>query len=244
MRIVAISAFLAFVTLPLYGQTLHPTTGSFSSGGKAITIERFDPPGKGLHTAVLLVHGSGGAGGDLRTFGLFEALTSAGYSVFLPHYFDGEGDWRPGEVKQFFGYIRTLNDAAQYAVSQPNIRPGEIGLVGFSLGGYLVVGLAEEELSHPPPKPPPTIKVVVEMFGGIPQFAISRMTSMPPILILHGEDDDTVPVAQAHELSALLDQKKLPYEIKIYPGQGHGFSGAALTDSFQRTTAFLKAHLD
>ena len=107
----------------------------------------------------------------------------------------------------------------------------------------MVLGFGEEESGHPPLQPSPKVKAVVDMFGGLPGFAASRMTTMPPVLILHGADDDTVPVAQAYELEALLKKKSSPYEIKIYPKQGHGFSGEALEDANQRTVSFLKAHL-
>ena len=44
----------------------------------------------------MLVHGGAGPKGDWRKSGILEALTNAGYSVFVPHYFDG-----PGELESF-----------------------------------------------------------------------------------------------------------------------------------------------
>lgn len=217
----------------------------FQSDSKSIHIERFDPKAPGLHPAVMLVHGGGGPGGEWRKGGILEALTTAGYSVFVPHYFDGGGEWTPSSnnPSQFIAYIRTLNNACRYIVQQSEIDNKGIGLVGLSLGGYLVLGLAEEVESHPPPVASPAIKAVVEMYGGMPDFAVGRMTTMPPVLILHGEDDDVVPVSRAHDLEKLLDKKAIPYESKIYPHQGHGFTGDALTDANKRTVAFLTAHL-
>lgn len=244
MRSQAIAFLLLIMSWVAGAQTYHSAQGSFTSSGKSIVIERFDPEIKGSHAAVLLVHGSGGPDGGWRKSNLIEALTEAGYSVFAPHYFDGAGIWSPSDhVEKFFAYIRTLNDATRYLAGQPGVRAGGIGVVGFSLGGYLVLGLAEEEFSHPPPEGAPPIKAVVEMYGGMPDFAASRLTTMPPVLILHGEKDQVVPVSQAHDLAALLDKKKLPYEMKIYSNQEHGFSGADLKDANGRTAAFLKAHL-
>jgi carboxymethylenebutenolidase len=142
----------------------------------------------------------------------------------------------------FLAYIKTLNDATRYIAAQPEIRNKGIGVVGFSLGGYLALALAEEERSHPPPLRSPEIKAVVEFFGGMPGFAEERLTTMPPVLILHGEDDDVVPVSNAYELETLLKNKAVPYEIKIYPHQGHSFSGDAVEDSKKRTVSFLSAH--
>jgi dienelactone hydrolase len=225
-------------------QTPVGTTTVFRSDHRPITIERFDPKSGSSHLPVLLVHGGGGPQGDWRKSGILEALTTAGYSVFVPHFFDGPGQWSPSVKPQMFlAYIKTLNDATRYIAAQPEIRNKGIGVVGFSLGGYLALALAEEERSHPPPLRSPEIKAVVEFFGGMPGFAEERFTTMPPVLILHGEDDDVVPVSSAYELERLLKKKAIPYEIKIYAHQGHGFSGDALEDSKKRAVSFLSAHL-
>ncbi|WP_336492611.1 alpha/beta hydrolase family protein [Methylobacterium nigriterrae] len=63
---------------------------------------------------------------------------------------------------------------------------------------------------------------------------------MPPTLILHGASDPIVPVSQAHAIEHLLRQQGTRYEIRIYPGQGHGFTGAAQFDSATRVAGFLR----
>jgi carboxymethylenebutenolidase len=235
---------LSILTESASAQAPVGTTTVFHSDHQPITIERFDPKNGSAHLPVLLVHGGGGPQGDWRKNGILEALTTAGYSVFVPHFFDGPGQWSPSVKPQMFlAYIKTLNDATRYIAAQPEIRNKGIGVVGFSLGGYLALALAEEERSHPPPLRSPEIKAVVEFFGGMPGFAEERFTTMPPVLILHGEGDDVVPVSSAYELERLLKNKAVPYEIKIYPHQGHGFSGDAVEDSKKRTISFLSTHL-
>ena len=50
------------------------------------------------------------------------------------------------------------------------------------------------------------------------------MRRLCPTLILHGEADPTVPVQpRPTTCNACLEEKGIPYEIKIYPGAGHGF---------------------
>lgn len=239
------AAFILIVILAIAAHAQSTASATFRSDNKPVTMERFDPKAAGLHTGVMLVHGGGGPDGDWRKSGIIEALTSAGYAVFIPHYFDGGGQWVPksDNPEQFIAYIRTLNNASRYIVQLSGVDPRSIGVVGVSLGGYLVLGLAEEVRSHPPVLPSPEIKAVVEMYGGMPDFAVERMTTMPPVLILHGEDDAIVPVARAHDLEKLLEKKNLPYESKIYPHQGHSLTGEALADANQRAVAFLTAHL-
>lgn len=239
---------LAAVALgPFAGaQQLVGTRGVFHSDHHSVTIEQYDPPGKSTRYAVMIVHGGGGPEGGWRESGITEALVAAGYSVFVPHYFEGSGgkwerDMRP---QQFLSYVRTLNDASRYIAEQTGIRRQAIGLVGYSLGGYLVLALAEESISHPPPLHSPEIKALVEVYGAMPEFAAQRMTRMPPVLILHGELDDVVPVSRAYELERLFKEKGVRYEMKIYAGQKHGLEGDAASDANKRTVAFLGEYLN
>jgi carboxymethylenebutenolidase len=223
-------------------QKLVGTRSVFHSDGHSVTIEQYDPAGRGARYAVMVVHGGGGPDGGWRESGITEALVGAGYSVFVPHYFEGSGGkWdRNLRPEQFLSYVRTLNDASRYMAEQTGIRRQKIGLVGFSLGGYLVLALAEESISHPPPLRSPDIEAVVEFYGAMPEFAAQRMTRMPPVLILHGELDEIVPVSRAYELEKLLVHKGSRYEMKIYAGQKHGLEGEAVADANRRATSFLK----
>jgi len=41
----------------------------------------------------------------------------------------------------------------------------------------------------------------------------------------------------------LLERAGTPYEIKLYPGAGHGFNGLQLMDAGRRTVQFLNKYL-
>ncbi len=69
------------------------------------------------------------------------------------------------------------------------------------------------------------------------------MRRLCPVLILHGEADPTVPVQEAYHLQRVLEKKRIPYEMQIYPGAGHGFEGPVWQDANARTLEFLKKHL-
>ena len=220
------------------------TKGAFHTDHGIVTIERFDPVKRSSHLAVMVLHAGSGPDGDWRKGGILEALVGAGYSVFVPHYFDSTGDAKaPDWPKKFVVYIKTLNDASRYIARQPEVHSAHLAVVGISLGGYLSVALAEETMSHPPPLRSPKIEAVVEMYGGIPEFAVPRMTTMPPVLIVHGEDDKLVPVAEAYNLEKVLKEKYAPYQIKVYPRQGHFLEGEALSDAKQQVVTFLHEHL-
>jgi carboxymethylenebutenolidase len=87
------------------------------------------------------------------------------------------------------------------------------------------------------------VRVVVEFFGGMPKEMNLFMRRLCPVLILHGEADATVPVAEAYHLQKLLEKKGVPYEMKIYPGEGHGFESEIWRDAGLRSLQFLKKYL-
>jgi len=121
-----------------------------------------------------------------------------------------------------------------HVAGQAVVDPERIALLGFSLGAYLSLSAAAIDSR---------IKAVVEYFGGLPKEMKLFMRRFCPVLILHGEADPTVPVAEAYHLQQVLEKRSLPYEMKIYPGVGHGFSGEIWHDSGERALAFLKKYL-
>lgn len=64
------------------------------------------------------------------------------------------------------------------------------------------------------------------------------------VMIVHGEDDDVVPVSQAKALRKALDARKYPYELLIKPGEGHGFYLPKNREEFYtRLLAFLDRNI-
>ena len=243
IRVVLSAILVALAASPAFAQKMVGTKTAFPSDGHEVTIERFDPTRGNSHTAVMVIHSGSGPEADWRKSGVLEALVAAGYSVFLPHYFDGAGQWRPDDNAQFLSYVRILNDASRYIARQPDVHNRGIGLVGISLGAYLALGLSEEVRSHPPPLKSPEIKAVVDISGGIPQFAKERMATMPPVLILHGQDDPYISVREALDLETLLKKKESPYLIQVYPHQGHILDGDSQRDANERVVSFMDSRL-
>lgn len=160
-----------------------------------------------------------------------------GVHVFVVHYFDRTGHtWvSPTLIRDFFVlWLETLCDAVNFIVAQPGIDVQRIGLIGFSLGGFLSLALATQE---------PRITAVAELFGGLPENFMQNAGKLPPVLILHGSRDAVVPVAEAEKLEAFLKQHHVPYEIKIYSDQGHQFTGLAQLDAVRRVVAFFRRYL-
>ena len=68
-------------------------------------------------------------------------------------------------------------------------------------------------------------------------------TSSPTIL-LHGGLDPLVSVNQATMLKAKLDAAGVVNQYVFYPGEGHGWFGINLYDSFNKIEAFIRANVN
>ncbi len=210
---------------------------TFKSGAKAITVETFQPGGKAERPAVLMLHGADGLNRNTQYREGARAVAAAGYQVHLVHYLDRTGEQRAsfGTLFQnFMPWMDTVQDALAFTAKQPLADPNRIGIVGISLGAALGLAVASTD---------PRVKTLVNYFGPLPQGAIAATSRLPPTLVLHGSADPIVPVANAYAVEALLRRQNVPHEIKVYPGQGHGFRGAAEEDATQRSLAFLNRHL-
>ena len=66
----------------------------------------------------------------------------------------------------------------------------------------------------------------------------------PPTIIFHGGNLDTlVKTSQSINLRAKLLQKGVANQYYNYPTEGHGWTGANLTDTFDKIVAFLNANV-
>lgn len=209
---------------------------AFESGGHSIALDCFMPAADGQRwPAVIALHGSGGGYAGMSEPA--SLLAGQGFAVFVLHYFDRTGTTELDQAtifRHFPAWMKTLWDAVGHVERQPKVDAAHIGLLGFSLGAYLSLSNAAIDKR---------VQVVVDFFGGLPKEMKMFMRRLCPVLILHGAADATVPVAEAYHLQQVLEKKGIPYEMQIYPGAGHGFSGEVWRDAGLRTLAFLQKHL-
>ena len=217
--------------------SIAQTQLTFQSGGKDIRLDCFLPDANGQRfPAVIGLHGSGG--GHASMADPASLLAGQGFAVYVLHYFDRTGTTEIDGLQTIFRHfpvwMETLWDAVSFVARQPRVDAERIGLLGFSLGAYLALSAAAIDSR---------IQAVVEFFGGMPKEMKLFTRRLCPVLILHGEEDKTVPVEEAYHLQQILEKKQIAYEMQIYPGVGHGFSGEIWRDAGLRTLAFLEKHL-
>lgn len=213
---------------------------TFPSHGKRVAVEQFAPKEPGRYPAVVLLHGAGGPGPPDTDSPLREQarrLARQGFVAIIPHYFDRTGTKFNNAVRNgryYATWIETVSDAVTYAGRLPKVNRRRIGLLGHSLGASVAIsaGMTDRRVS-----------AVVEYAGSLVGVPDDDLSTMPPTLILHGDADRTVPVREANKLADLFTERQGRFEIKIYPGAGHGFRGDDEKDAWNRTLDFLEKHL-
>jgi acetyl esterase/lipase len=68
--------------------------------------------------------------------------------------------------------------------------------------------------------------------------------SSAPTIIFHGNLDDVVPIEESEQLQAKLNSFNVPNSLIVYNGEGHGWAGANLTDTYLKIVAFLNQHVE
>jgi len=223
--IVCILALLAFAV-----GAAQAKVETIEVDGKAVTVERFGDA-RGSAPAVVLVHGSDGAGGRYRAAS--RKLAAAGFNVFLVHYLDMTGG-RHGRamVANIPVWNKAVRGAIDHAAREGGAVDGKVGVIGVSFGGVLAVLSAQQD---------PRVGTVVSYFGYVPRGTVTKR--LPPVLILHGAKDKVVPVSWALALQQIVQRQGVPSEIRVFPEARHGFGAKEEVLAMQQVTAFLRRYL-
>ncbi len=91
------------------------------------------------------------------------------------------------------------------------------------------------------------------LLGGQPQAVpeLARLASPvfhvdaadPPLLMLHGDQDNQMPINQSHELAGAYAKLKLPVQLVVVHGSGHGGPAYTSPANLQLIDEFLRKHL-
>ena len=169
---------------------------------------------------------------------------------------DGHMEYGKGEIVDIGNLADEMRDRCY-------IDPDRMGILGYSRGAHSTllalechdcfragvvwsapVDMARHVRVHP---------WIQQIIGGTPaevpeEYACrSPLGSVEriqcPVLILHGEQDDVVPVEHARLLAGALEARGKPFELEILPEEGHIWSTPGLRTVWGRTLAFLEQRL-
>lgn len=203
-----------------------------------VTAEVYEPATQQPKSAVVVLHGAGGTlfdGPEMRR--VARHLAAAGHAVYVLHYFDVTGSFfaTDGSMqKNFPKWLETVRASIPAIQAQRGDR-SKIGIYGYSLGGFLALLAASDN---------PDVAAVVVQAGGVWNSEFQRLGKLPPVLMIHGEQDARVPFAKyAKPLISELRERGIRVETRFFPREGHVFSPeargevrAAVAGFFERRT--------
>jgi dipeptidyl aminopeptidase/acylaminoacyl peptidase len=227
------------------------------------------PPGstgKNL-PAIVLPHGGPGARDYWGFDWLSQYFASQGFAVLQPNFRGSAGygdawfqrngfrDWRVA--------IGDVNDAGRWLVKQGIADPAQLGILGWSYGGYAALqsavvepGLFKRVVAIAPVTDLDKLKsdsegysdfVVVSRFVGAgphvaegsPARHAAKITA--PVLMFHGDLDLNVAIGQARLMQDKMKAAGRPSALVEYPGLDHYLDDSAARETLLRkSAAFLK----
>jgi dipeptidyl aminopeptidase/acylaminoacyl peptidase len=228
----------------------------YAVNGKAVEAISFVPAGDGHFPGVLMVPGYERTARDFVPLGIrFAKQGLAGIAVSQPGFGKSKGP------PDFVGpkTVEVLKVAYQTLKQQPYVDPDRMAIYGYSRGGMAASLLATElddvkaavfgagiydfQLFYNDTPLPGARRNMLDETGMTKQAIIERSSILRmdrlkcPVLILHGERDENVPVSQAKALRDRLTQLHKEFEIKLFPDAPHSIgapAGDAAVDFFRR----------
>jgi carboxymethylenebutenolidase len=184
-----------------------------TSGDKAYKSYLAAPTSTGTHPAIVLVHSFRGLEQGYKT--MVDQLAARGFVTLAVGWQTFEQAPSDDVVKQL------INDSVALLSARADVDKTRIGLTGFCAGGRYTMLLLPQINSF---------KAGVAWYGfpnnpgsggKAPKEFISELKV--PMLIIHGTEDQASPIAGIYEYATALQAAKVPFEMKIYAGEPHGF---------------------
>jgi phospholipase/carboxylesterase len=206
---------------------------------------RISPAGKPTSLVVLL-HGYGANGDDLIPLAQewqpllpSTAFVSPNAPQAIPGY--------PGGLQWFALSLRdpdeywagvtsaapALNEFIDAELARLKLSADRLALVGFSQGCMMALHIGPRRSIAP--------AGIVGLSGRIvgEQHLRRDAKSFPPVLLVHGEEDDLIPVDAVHHAREVLADAGFAVEWHVRPGLGHGID----METLQISGNFLASHL-
>jgi dipeptidyl aminopeptidase/acylaminoacyl peptidase len=223
--------------------------------------------------AILHIHGGPTSLSSFSFMPTAAYFTSRGYAFVAVNYRGSTGYGRSyrNALRQRWGEVDVDDTAAcARALAEQNLAdPRRLVIMGGSAGGYTVLnalirhpglfkaGVCLYGVSNLFTLDLDTHKFeahyTTSMVGKLPEAA-GRYHAWSPVFHAHnirdalyifqGSDDKVVPPSQSEEIVAILKARGIPYQYKLYEGEGHGFrKSETIADYLKETERFLQQNV-
>lgn len=225
-------------------------------GQKDLLLDLYEPVGKDvpkLKPAFVAIHGGGFKNGTRLTpnmVTLCKLFASRGYVACSIEYRlqgdnPGSGE-RPLLVRSMQAAVQDATKSVEWLVrhaSKHGIDTTRIAVGGSSAGG--ITSLMMTYIPRDDGKNAP-VAAVVDLWGSLYNAVDKLKAGAPPVIIIHGMDDQVVKFTGAEAIVARCQEVGVPYELYAIEGAGHGVPLDKIVDGKaldQRIVEFLYKHL-
>lgn len=208
---------------------------------------------EGTKVPLLLNPHGGPTGASINNFnGTIQVLAANGFAVLQPNFRGSTGKglafaqankntWGKGDYDDCMTGIDAL-------IARGVADPDRLGAFGWSYGGYMTFWILTQTDRFKAVSPGAGLSNIYSMYSQndiqrylrwfysdrspwdatelywdrSPMKYVNNVKT--PTMILHGQADTRVPIAQAQEFYTALKERKVPVEFVVYPREGHGFT--------------------
>lgn len=207
----------------------------------ALDGPRLEPrSGKPARQLVVFLHGYGADGNDLIDIGRAWQPLLPDAAFVSPHAPEPCGmapvgrQWFPLTFRdpheRWTGVVGARGDLDRFLdaeLARRNLDDGALALVGFSQGTMMALHTGLRR-----PRAPAAIVGYSGMLV-VPEQAAAEtfkgeVVARPPVLLVHGDRDDVIPVQALFQAAQGLAALDIPVEWHLSPGIGHGIDGEGL----------------
>lgn len=246
-------AFVSGIALTALSQaaiSTHANGAGAAGSDDQVVWSRYAAKRDGRRPGVILLHGMHGFEPKLPAYERYaNALTAEGIDAYLVVFYSeidsqflkassSKADQEAYDTQRYDAWTKRVSSALT-TILQGDYNSDRIGLLGFSLGGFVASATAARDSR---------VSALGVLYGGMPHKIVPEVKRMPPMIELHGDADRDVPLATGQALVTLAKAVGAPAEQITYPGKGHGFDLAdndpATSSAVDRVAQFFRAQFE
>jgi carboxymethylenebutenolidase len=220
---------------------------TYTSGAETVHAILYMPPGNGPFPALVAIHEWWGLNDWVKEQA--EKLASLGYVALAVDLYRGKVATNAEEAHELMRGlpqdrgVQDLKAAVTYLGTRKDVRPDRIGSIGWCMGGGFSIQLTVHD---------PRLRACVVNYGALPTDPNDLQQIGAAVLGNFGADDHGITVADVEAFKKGMTNAQRVFEVKIYPGAGHGFMNPnnkdgyrpeAAADAWSRIINFLKGAL-
>ena len=219
----------------------------FKSGNDTVSGFLALPETPGAHAAIVVIHEWWGLNDWVKEQA--EKLAGQGYVALAVDLYRGKVATDAAQAHELMRGlpqdrgIKDLQAAMTYLATRKDVKPDRLGAIGWCMGGGFSIQLAVHD---------PRVRACVVNYGALPTDPNDLQQIGAAVLGNFGADDHGITVADVEAFKKAMTNAQRAFEVKIYPGAGHGFENPnnkdgyrpeAAADAWMRTINFFKSTL-